>query len=162
MITEIRIYIITLLFTTLITYCTAKYTSIFALYPKIQSAIFSAFLSMGSFMLALTTLFLISLKEKFFDSKEYEKTVKIKNDIDNKKHCKYTPLINISRLFILCIFICFLTSLAQITIGLFNNLVCISVCFSMAFSTILIILFSLYHVWKTIAVWLSDLSKNFQ
>ena len=159
---EILIYIATMISTNIIIYNTAEYTKFYTLYPKIQPAIFSSFLAMGSFMLALITLFLISLKEKFFDSKEYEKIIILKRHITNEKYCKYTPLINISKLFILCIFICFLTSLTQITIGLFNNLICKSFCLSIAITTILLILFSLYHVWRTIKVWLSHLSKDFQ
>lgn len=156
---ETLIYIVTLVFINIIVYYTAGCTKIYDLYPKIQSAMFSSFLAMGSFMLALITLFLISLKEKFFDSKEYEHIIELKKVISNTKYCKYTPLINISKLFILCIFICFLTSLTQITIGLFENLICRSLCFSIAISTILLILFSLYHVWRTIKVWLANLSK---
>lgn len=123
-------------------------------YHKFQQAFFSSFLTAGSFMLTLTTFFLVSLKEKFFDSKDYLKILEAKKNLDETPVNKYSPLINISKLFIFCIFLCFITSLLQITLGAIKNLFAQIICFTAAISTLCLILFTLYHVWETISVWL--------
>lgn len=106
-------------------------------------------------MLTLTTFFLVSLKEKFFDNEDYLKILEAKKNLDATPVNKYSPLINISTLFIFCIFLCFITSLLQITLGVLKNKFAIIICFSTVISTLCLILYTLYHVWATISVWLS-------
>lgn len=124
-------------------------------YHNFRQAFFSSFLTAGSFMLTLTTFFLVSLKEKFFDSEDYLKILEAKKNLDATPVNKYSPLINISTLFIFCIFLCFITSLMQITLGVLKNKFAIIICFSTVISTLCLILYTLYHVWATISVWLS-------
>ena len=137
-----------------------EYLGLKNLYEKIQGGLFSSFLTMGSFTLSLTAFFLGSLKEKLFDSDKYIKKIQALTELQCGSSCRrYDQLINISKLFIFCIMMCFLTSLSQITLGLIKKTFFISICLAMAISTILLALYILYNVWKTIEIWLSMLNR---
>lgn len=88
---------------------------------NLRGTLFTAFLTMGSFMLSLMSMFMFSLKEKLFDDGEYKKLYLAKRKITDKSDPIYGPLVNISRLFLFCVMMCFLTSISQFTIGLIEN-----------------------------------------
>ena len=71
-----KFYVFVFISTLLILYCFSDAALCF--YHKFRQAIFSSFLTAGSFMLTLTTFFLVSLKEKFFDSDDYLKILEAK------------------------------------------------------------------------------------
>lgn len=127
---------------------------------RIGGTLFTAFLTMGSLMLSLVSMFMFSLKEKLFDNDDYKKMYFAKKNILNIIEHRYSPLVNISRLFLFCVMMCFITSLAQFTIGLIECTYFIAFCLSLAFSTILLALYVLYNVWINFEVWFKLLQKN--
>ena len=115
------VYILYFIFVFLISvvlYLIEEYLGLKIPYEKIQGGLFSSFLTMGSFTLSLTAFFLGSLKEKLFDSDEYIKKIQALTEFQCGSSCRrYDQLINISKLFIFCIMMCFFTSLSKITLG---------------------------------------------
>lgn len=126
----------------------------------IRSTLFTAFLTMGSFMLSLMSMFMFSLKDKLFDDTEYKKLYIAKEKITGKINSIYSPLINISRLFLFCVMMCFMTSLFQFTVGLIDNKIASIFCLSIAFATITLALYVLYNVWRNLEVWFCILLKD--
>lgn len=127
---------------------------------NLRGTLFTAFLTMGSFMLSLMSMFMFSLKEKLFDDGEYKKLYSAKEKITNESDPIYGPLVNISRLFLFCVMMCFITSILQFTIGLIDN-ICLTVfCLSLAISTIFLALYILYNVWRNLEVWFHILLKK--
>lgn len=126
----------------------------------IRSTLFTAFLTMGSFMLSLMSMFMFSLKDKLFDDTEYIKLYIAKEKISGKINSIYSPLVNISRLFLFCVMMCFITSLSQFTVGLINCNAASIFCLSLAVSTITLALYVLYNVWRNLEVWFCILLKG--
>lgn len=127
---------------------------------NLRGTLFTAFLTMGSFMLSLMSMFMFSLKEKLFDDAEYNRLYSAKEKITNESDPIYGPLVNISRLFLFCVMMCFLTSMSQFTIGLIENKYLTIICLSFALSTILLALYILYNVWRNLEVWFRILLKK--
>ena len=126
----------------------------------LRGTLFTAFLTMGSFMLSLLSMFMFSLKEKLFDDQDYKNLYLAKQKITKESHPIYNPLINISRLFLFCVMMCFFTSISQFTFGLFENKYVTVFCLSLALSTIILALYILYNVWKNLEVWFRILLKK--
>lgn len=126
----------------------------------IRSTLFTAFLTMGSFMLSLMSMFMFSLKDKLFDDNEYKKLYIAKEKIVGKIDSIYSPLINISRLFLFCVMMCFMTSLSQFTVGLIDNCIASIFCLSISLATIILALYVLYNVWRNLEVWFCILLKD--
>jgi len=127
---------------------------------SIRGTLFISFLTMGSFTLSLMSMFMFSLKEKLFDDKDYKKRYTAKHRIYNEDISIYTPLVNISRLFLFCVMCCFLTSLTQFTLGLIKNYCIVAFCLSIALCTVVLALIILYNVWRNIEVWFDILLKR--
>lgn len=124
------------------------------IYQKhLRGTLFTAFLTMGSFTLSLMTMFIFSLKDKLFDNEDYKKKILAYEHLSDKVLNRYRQLVNISRLFLFCVFCCFCTSVSQFTIGLINNSIASSFCLSIAISTIFLALYILLQVWRNLEVW---------
>lgn len=148
-------YIISIItITIVIWYIPTSCCNIHYLYgTNIRSVFFSSFLAMGSFTLSLMTMFMFSLKDKLFDNEKYVQIVVASNNVMNTNINQYKSLVMISRLFLLCVFCCFITSLLQVTIGLIDHRIASSLCISQALTTIGLALFVLINVWKNLEVW---------
>ena len=120
---------------------------------SLRGTIFTAFLTMGSFTLSLMTMFMFSLKDKLFDNEDYKNKIASYNEISGNKESRYKQLVNISRLFLFCVFCCFCTSILQFTIGLVNFYIFSSFCLSIAISTLFLALYILFQVWRNLEVW---------
>lgn len=90
-------------------------------YNAIRGTLFSAFLTMGSFMLSLVALFLGTIKDKLFDNNVYKERINAARALNISKNGRYKILINISNLFIFCIAMCFSCSLIQLSCIFFQK-----------------------------------------
>ena len=126
---------------------------------NLRGTLFVAFITMGSFTLSLMTMFMFSLKDKLFDDEDYKKIILAYEELNGKNQKRYKPLVNISRLFLFCVFCCFITSISQFTIGLLDNNFASSFCLAMAISTLFLALYILLQVWKNLEVWFDLLLK---
>ena len=127
---------------------------------NLRGSLFSAFLTMGSFTLSLMTMFIFSLKDKLFDDEGYKKKILAYSEMSKKNINRHIQLVNISRLFLFCVFCCFCTSIVQFTIGLFDNYIASSFCLSFAITTLLLSLYILLQVWMNLEVWFNLLLEK--
>lgn len=127
-------------------------------YSSVRSIAFSAFLTMGGFMLSLLGIFMFSLKDKLFDSDGYKNIYEQSRNEANKHISIYQPLVNIAKIFIFCIFCCFINSFVHLIVGLapFNEVG--AFCISLAMVTILLAIYVLYLVWSSLTSWFDILT----
>lgn len=129
---------------------------------NMQSIFFSAFLTIGCLMLSLICMFMFSIKEKLFDNESYVAKLKQLSSFHNKKICRYSSLINISRAFLALINLSFITSFVQIIFGYFDHYLFSSFCITMAIVTLLFSIYILYKVSENFEVWFKVLKENEQ
>lgn len=127
---------------------------------NVRGTLFTAFLATGSFTLSLISMFMFSFKANLFDDDDYKKLYFAKQKIKFENISIYDPLVNIARLFLFCIFCCFLTSLTQFTLGLIKNIYVIAFCLALSLCTIFLALIILYNVWRNFEVWFDILLKK--
>jgi hypothetical protein len=127
---------------------------------KIRHYIFTSFLSIGSFILSLMSMIVFTMHKNIFSNEKYKEYIKKHSEISLKQEDQYSPLINIGRLFLFCVLCCIITSIVQFSIGLINYNIAIAFSLSWPISTLSLILFILFNVWKTFEVWFKILKKE--
>lgn len=98
-----------------------------------RTPIFTGFLTMGSFLLAMKTNILTRLKESY-DSEKYRLEFLRRNSFKPKKDWSrfYAPLERLSRVLGYNVIACLLTSLLQMTLGFYMHPVAFAICVGLA------------------------------
>lgn len=125
-----------------------------------RQAIFTSFLGIGSFVFALMTAILFNMKDKVFSTQEYTTIFRQSDNCTKHNESVYKPLTDIGGLFIYTVFSCITTAVAQITVGLTSNNIAASICISLAITTLLLILYVVYKVKRTMESWFRILLKS--
>lgn len=83
---------------------------------KLQLVFFTAFLTVGSFLLAMKAFILVRIKDDIYRHKEYKKRYLSQYNNEYKGNY-YKGLIDLGNLLVVSVAVSFVTSIAQITIG---------------------------------------------
>lgn len=83
---------------------------------KLQFAFFTAFLTVGSFLLAMKAFILVRLRDDVYKHKEYRKRYL---DQNGSKYCGnyYKGLVDLGHLLVVSVISSFVASVAQVTLG---------------------------------------------
>lgn len=112
----------------------------------LRSAFFTAFLSLGGFLLALQTFIIVKMKESVYDHPAYVGEV-IKMRELTAKFSHYGPLSNLSNLLSVTTLACFVCALLQFTLGFSTARVALPICIGWAVFTIYFLFTSLALTW---------------
>lgn len=132
-------------------YCDLNLSKVYI--KNFRAPFFTAFLTAGSFMLSFMSIVLFTFSSKLFEDTEYIKTFKkLKEDLHHKSNF-YSPLINLGKVFMICVLSCIITSVSQITIGYIKCYICRIICISLACTTFFLVFFLLYHFSINLMEW---------
>jgi len=154
---EVAIYLTTLcLGVTVFFLCRALYCSgidITTFYSeKMRASLFSGFLTLGSFLLALKTGIVIKIKEGVYDKPDYQKKIHNTPELVGKVTI-YGPLRRLSRLLSVSVLTALITSASQLTIGLISDWRASAICLSLASFSILVLLASFVVIQQNLGTW---------
>lgn len=126
---------------------------------KLQTPLFTGFLTIGGFLLTLKTFVIVKLKESLYDSEAY------KNRLERKKHLKpdlsaYGPLSRLASFLILSVISALITAASQLSIGFIPHKLAAAACLSLAITTLVLVLTSWWLIRANLADWFSLLEKE--
>ncbi|EGY24934.1 hypothetical protein DA2_2875 [Desulfovibrio sp. A2] len=93
------------------------------------------------------------MHKNLFENEKYIEKCKIQNEIFDTKKNIYTPLVNIGNLFLFSVLACIITSVLQFSIGLNESNIAAALCISAAATNIMLVLYILYCVKRTMNTW---------
>lgn len=126
------------------------------IYKNLRTAFFTRFLTAGSFLLSMNTFTLDRMK-RFYDSDEYREFFR-KAQIQNlipEGMTRLSQLKNLNRLISNGMLVAFLSSLLQVTLGLWEHEVAVVICIPAAIATIILILIIWTLIRHTSNQWLN-------
>lgn len=119
---------------------------------KMRASLFSGFLTLGSFLLALKTGIVIKIKEGVYDKPDYQKKIFEAPELSGKTTV-YGPLRRLSRLLSVSVMAGLTTSASQLTVGLISDWRASSLCLSLAAFSILVLLSSFFVIQHNLGTW---------
>jgi hypothetical protein len=126
---------------------------------NLRASLFSGFLTLGSFLVAVNTFMIVNLKKEVYEHKLY----KIRVHDARREYPKATffgPLRNLSRLIFSTIVLAMTTSVSQLTIGvLWRTWISVSLCLVLAVVTIIFLSFALFYIHVNLKDWFTFLEK---
>jgi hypothetical protein len=134
------------------------------LYQKnARTPIFSGFLTMGSFLLALKTNILGRLKETY-DTPEYRRIYRASLEKSNSTSASryYASLERLSKALGWNIFFCLLTALFQMTLGFYFSAVAFAICVGTAAGCLILLMYLTYFLMKTHQEWFDKIEQEAQ
>lgn len=128
-----------------------------------RTPIFSGFITMGSFLLALKTNILGRLKETY-DTPEYrcEYRADRKNNGVGEKKKYYESLERLSEALGWNIFLCFLTALFQMTLGFVYSFYSPTVCMGFAIGCLMLLMYLTFILMRTHQEWFDLIEGEMQ
>jgi hypothetical protein len=103
-------------------YCSKLDTLSVYFADNIRGHIFAGFLALGGFLLSLKTFIVVTMKDKVYDTDGYSKLWQERFELDSSIGTKYAPLSELSDLLYYAIAFSIAAAVAQMTLGLFNNI----------------------------------------
>lgn len=128
---------------------------------KMQTPLFTGFLTLGGFLLSLKTFILIKLKEGLYDHKQYLELVKEKQRL-NPQYTHYGPLSRLSHFLVHSVLLALLTSFYQFSVGFVNCSVVAAIGMSLAVTTITVVLLAWWNIRQNLSCWFDMLEKDKQ
>lgn len=119
---------------------------------KMQTPLFTGFLTLGGFLLTLKTFVLIKLKEGLYDHKKYQEHHN-KRKLLNSELTYYGPLSRLGNFLILSVLFALLTSFFQFTFGFIDSNLIAAIALSLAFTTSIIVLFAWWNIRRNLNYW---------
>lgn len=119
---------------------------------RMQTPLFTGFLTLGGFLLTLKTFVLIKLKEGLYDHKKYQEHHN-KRKLLNSELTYYGPLSRLGNFLILSVLFALLTSFFQFTFGFINSNVIAAIALSLALTTSVIVLFAWWNIRRNLNYW---------
>ncbi|MHC1744851.1 MAG: hypothetical protein AB9873_17735 [Syntrophobacteraceae bacterium] len=128
---------------------------------KMQTPIFSGFLTIGGFLLSLKTFILIKLKEGLYDNQVYrERLMKLSHLNPNQKLSFYGPLSRLGQFLVYCVLGALLTSVFQFTIGFIRNDIAAAFCISFASGTLSLVILAWWELRGNLKEWFDILEEQ--
>jgi hypothetical protein len=127
---------------------------------NLRGSLFSGFLTLGSFLVAVNTFLIVNLKKEVYDHPAYKKIV-YKNRDETKTASFYGPLSRLSRLLYSTIILALSTSAAQLTIGvLIQHWLAAAACLLLAAFTMAMLFFALAQIRGNLSDWFEYLEDQ--
>lgn len=125
---------------------------------NLRGSLFSGFLTLGSFLVAVNTFIVVNMKKELYDTAAYREQVQSRRQLSaaNGKPCRVTffgPLRRLSGCLFWAIVFALLTAVSQLTIGLIPSRWTAAACIGLAALTILILLALLLIVRLNLSCW---------
>lgn len=127
----------------------------------LRTPLFTAFVTMGSFLLTLKTFILLRLKEGMYD-KEFYKTAYLNNRSLASKDSYYGPLQRLGQALIVNVAMCYISSILQLTLGLLKYDWGIVICLGFGATTLGLIFFCWYQVSQNLQQWFNYIETEKQ
>lgn len=135
-------------------------TGLYDLYStKLQTPLFSGFLTIGGFLLTLKTFVLIKLKESLYGSDFYQAELKEKRHL-NPNLSTYGPLSRLGHFLIFSVVGALITATAQLSIGFIHHKVAAAVCIGFAATTLLLVFKAWWEIRKNLSAWFDLLDRE--
>lgn len=125
---------------------------------KMRGSIFTGFLTLGSFLLALKTGILIKIKEGVYDKEDYQKKVREPGLLGIST--VYGPLRRLSRLMSIAVLSALITSSLQLTLGLISDWRATAACLSIASFSISVLIASFISIQFNLGIWFDLMEDN--
>lgn len=126
---------------------------------KLQTSFFTAFLTVGSFLLAMKAFMLTRLRDDVYDNERYKRTFIMLNCRRNGQKY-YQGLIELGNLLALSVVASFITSISQITLGLCAIEKIRLIAPAMAAGTLSLLLIDCYFVYRNLQRWLEYIEED--
>lgn len=127
----------------------------------LQFAFFTAFLTVGSLLLAMKAFLLVRLKDDIYLHEEYQKRYK-KQCNGPHKIDYFQGLKDIGYLLVVSVIVCFITSIAQITIGFCPTYEIKIIAPSLASGMLALVIIDWLFVYLNLQDWFSFIEKDIQ
>lgn len=121
---------------------------------NVRTGLFSGFLTLSGFLLAMKTLVVIQLRKELYDTEYYRKRV-LKHREVNPRITVYSPLRRFGRFLLAAVICSIATSVLQFTLGFYEQDWAAGVCMAAAGVTIIVLTIALLMLWSN----LGDLFK---
>lgn len=143
-------------------FCGASLASFYE--KRLQSPFFTAFLTLGSFLLALQTTILMRLKTDLYDKDAYKARVKRMNELnpEGNKISVYGPLKRLGSFLIQSVLLALGASVAQMTIGFIPHPAASAFCIGLAASAISMVFLAWREMRHNLEDWFDFLEKEEQ
>jgi hypothetical protein len=125
-------------------------------YDKLQTPLFTGFLTLGSFLLSLKTFIVVQLKKELFDHKEYRDHFDAVQE-NQTTDGLYAPLKQLGNFLLWSELFALLTSLSQITIGFVPHSFAKIWCLSAAIATLAVVIRAWLAIRKALNQWFTHL-----
>lgn len=127
---------------------------------SLRSSLFAGFLTLGGFLFSAKTFIVVKMKEGVYDTPDYEKSVETQRALKPGSNLKfYGPLRNLSQLLFGSILLSLVTAVAQLTLGLFDNVIAVFICLGLAVATIVVLIISLFFIRANLVFWFDQMEK---
>lgn len=126
---------------------------------KLQIPLFTGFLTVGSFLLALKTGLLIKLKEGLYDTKAYHALVVEQRQI-NPNLSFYGPLTRLGKFLVATVISALSTSFLQITFGWIPCNVIAAIAMSAALTTSVMVIVSWHYIRSNLNYWFRAMERD--
>jgi len=129
---------------------------------RLQSPLFTAFLTLGGFLLALQTQILMRLKSDLYDTDFYKDRVRKLNHLadPNKKLTVYGPLKRLGSFLIISVLLTLGAAVTQMTIGFIPHKLAAAFCIGSAAAAITIVFLAWYEMRKNLDHWFEMLEEQ--
>jgi hypothetical protein len=127
-------------------------------YDKFQAPLFSAFVTLGSFLFALKSFILVTLKKEIYDTDRYKEHFRHVQEAQTTAHL-YTPLKNLGNFLLYSVLFALITSTAQLTLGFIPHPVAQIICLSLAVCTLALVFRAWIAIKQSLKQWFNDLER---
>jgi hypothetical protein len=126
---------------------------------KLQTPLFTGFLTIGGFLLTLKTFVLIKLKESLYGSEFYQSELADKRHL-NPNLSTYGPLSRLGHFLIVSVVSALITATAQLSVGFIHHTIAAAVCMGVAATTLLLVFVAWWEIRKNLSAWFSLLERE--
>jgi ABC-type multidrug transport system fused ATPase/permease subunit len=133
---------------------------IYELYQsKLQTPLFTGFLTIGGFLLTLKTFVLIRLKEEVYQSPFYRTKLEERRHL-NPDLTLYAPLGRLTTLLVFSVLAALLTAVSQMSVGFIPGRLSAAFCISMAVTALALVFQSWFHIRENLNRWFELLEEE--
>ncbi|MEN6404840.1 MAG: hypothetical protein ABFC77_00055 [Thermoguttaceae bacterium] len=135
-------------------------SSLAEFYAKnLRGSLFSGFLTLAAFLLSANTFIVIHLQKELYGTSLYHKKIK---ELRQAKPSLpfYGPLRRLSRLLFWTILFSLMTAIAQLTIGLYEDVWAPCVCIALAFIAVVFLSISFFAMSSALSDWFKQLEND--
>lgn len=135
---------------------------IFEFYSSnLRASFFTGFLALGGFLMSAKTFIIVNMKKEVFDTAGYEKEWRDSYKLSGpgKSVPLFYPLRRLSNILFYTISCSFITSVSQLTLGLFSTIFTTFVCIFFVVVTLLFLTLTLFLIKKNLATMFNHLDQ---